>query len=420
MSWENLLQDPSFRGVPLEVLSTSLQGGKDLAEHKVPYTNGAESNDMGNAARGIEYRVIVRGENYEADMSRLEAALDMAGPGELVDPIKGAMTVLVSRWSIEHDAETRDACQVSIRFVVQGRTALLFSLPAAGQSADLADAAGQQARAAAAAQASEVVAKAASSAIPRIAAINDALAQAKAKLRKLLDTTSVRVLLSDLDPLIYPQAALADLMAIADAAFQGLPFGGLNALYQGNADLDPDASAMQAAQADFARLVAAHPANILITAVGANDADQAVADAITAMCRVTNATMVCNAAGMVLAAELQLLGLSADDIERVLATARNALQVAMTSARELLGGQAGAQVAGQLAAQAKHLQDAAHAALEQRPPVVRKPAPVGGTARLVAHALYGDHTRALELVRLNGWGRQVLIDAGQEMLAYAR
>ena len=59
-------------------------------------------------------------------------------------------------------------------------------------------------------------------------------------------------------------------------------------------------------------------------------------------------------------------------------------------------------------------------AIQLRPPVITRQAPVGGHARLVAHALYGDHTRAEELRRLNSWGRSLLIERGEEMQAYAR
>jgi hypothetical protein len=308
---------------------------------------------------------------------------------------------------------------VVIRFVKQGSSALLFTLPAASSSADLAAAAGEQARAKVAAGAADKLAKAAGSRIPRITAINDAISQAKSKLRALLDTTSIRVLLSDLDPLLYPKAALGDLFSIVDGAFQGLAFGGLNPLFPGDtttAETDP----MPAAQADFARLVQGQPVTITIGAVSSNQDDADVAAAVTAVCQVANATTVANAAGLILAAEVSLLGLSADDIERLAATARTALLLAMFTARTTLGGQEGAVAAEQLARMAVHIQDAAKAALEQRPPVVRRTAPVGGTARLVAHAIYGDHTRAQQLLRLNNWGRNVLVDAGQEMLAYAQ
>lgn len=417
MSWADLLQDPTFRGVPLEVVSTSRQGGKQLAQHQVPYTNGAELQDMGNEPHGFDLRVIVRGESYEADLARLVAALELSGTGDLVDPIIGTVQVMVAHWAIDHNAEAPDSCELSIRFLEQGSSALLFSLPAASSSTDLAAAAGEQARSKVVAAAGDKLAKAAASRIPRITAINDALAQAKAKLRTLLDTTSVRVLLSDLDPLIYPKAALGDLLSIVDGAFQGLPFGGLNPLHTGSTvGIDP----MPAAQSDFARLVQGQPVSLVINPVSSNPDDLDVASVVTAVCQVANATAVANGAGLILAAEVNLLGLSADDIERLAATARTALLLAMFTARTALGGQEGAEAAEHMARMAVHIQDAARTALEQRPPVIRRTAPMGGHARLIAHTLYGDHTRAPQLQRLNNWGRHVLIEAGQEMLAYAQ
>jgi prophage DNA circulation protein len=363
--------------------------------------------------------VIVRGPSYEAPLQRLVAALELQGPGVYIDPVLGSLTVVVARWSVGHSAEWPDSAEVAIRFVQQGQSTPVFSLPAAGSSADLAAAAADQARDVAAQAAAGALSAAAGAGIPRVRAITDAVNQAKAKLRTLLDTTSVRVLLSDLDPLIYPQATLADLRAIVDGAFQGLPFGGLNPLSTSTTAL-ADTDNMASAQADFSRLVQGQSTAVTITPVSSDQADVDVANVMTAACRVINATAVANAAGLILAAEVSLLGLGADEIERLAATARTALQAAMHAARLWLGSLAGAEAADQLARAAVHVQDAARAALEQHPPVITRQAPIGGTARLLAHALYGDHTRAPQLARLNNWGRTVFVDAGQEIQAYAR
>lgn len=51
--------------------------------------------------------------------------------------------------------------------------------------------------------------------------------------------------------------------------------------------------------------------------------------------------------------------------------------------------------------QALALQDAAKAVIEARPPLVQRTLSAPGNLRLQAHLLYGDHSRATELARLN-------------------
>lgn len=69
---------------------------------------------------------------------------------------------------------------------------------------------------------------------------------------------------------------------------------------------------------------------------------------------------------------------------------------------------------------AYQVQEAARAVIELRPPVQLRAAPVTGPLRLVAHALYGDHSRATELLRLNAWGRRLVVERGEKVRAYAR
>lgn len=417
MSWTNTLQDASFRGVPFEVLGVGDEGGKTLAVIQLPYVNGGNIDDMGNEPEAIAVRALLRGDDYETRLQTLLSALRTQGPGELVHPIFGAVQVLAARWRVEHDAERRDQAELSIQFLEdKSSQPAVFNAPAAQSSADRVATLGEQARTQATESVASIVDTIAGGPLPRVTEINAAFASAKAKLSALLDTTSVRVLLADLDVLLYPRAALADLRSLVDGAFSGLSFGGLNALFTG----DSGDVSMSAAVSDFNRLAGAQNATITITPISSEPQDIQVSAALTAAARTLNATAVANAATTILAAELDLLALERAEIERLAAVARTNLQAAMVSAREALDAQRGAEVAMSLAQAAHQVHEAARAALELRPPVITTAAPVGGHPRLLAHSLYGDHTRASELTRLNAWGRQVLITAGEEVQAYAR
>jgi prophage DNA circulation protein len=416
MSWAQTLQDASFRGVPFEVTNTSDQASKTVAVHQRPYMDGAELEDMGNDPDTIEVRAMLRGPAYEQALQALRKALQTNGPGELVHPIFGALTVVATHWSIDHEADVRDACALSIRFMRHRLAAPVFAQAAASTSADRVATLGDQARALSAEAIATKVSAIAASPLPRVTEINAAFASAKAKLRKLLDTTSVRTLLADLDPLVYPRAALGDLQAIVNDALAGLPLGGLNAQFDGLVDT----VSASAALSDFNRLTQAQDTAVTVAPTSTEPQDIEVSAGLTAHCRVLNATMTATAACLILAGEGELLELERADIERLAAVSRTGLQSAITAARTSLDAERGAQVASLLAEAAHEMQASARAALEQHPPVVTRVAPIGGTARLLAHAFYGDATRAPELMRLNRLGRQVLIDAGEEVQAYAR
>lgn len=417
MSWTNTLQDASFRGVPFEVLAVGDEGGKTLSVIQLPYVNGATIDDMGNEPEAIAVRALLRGDDYETRLQSLLSALRTQGHGELVHPIFGALRVLPLRWRVEHEAERRDQAELSIQFLEDKSSQPgLFNAPAAQSSADRVATLGEQARDQAAESVASIVDTIAGGPLPRVTEINAAFSSARAKLSTLLDTTSVRVLQADLDVLLYPRSAMTDLRAVVDGAFSGLPMGGLNALFAG----DSGDVSMSAAVSDFNRLSGTQNATITITPISSEPQDIQVSAALTAAARTLNATAVANAATIILAAELDLLALERAEIERLAAVARTNLQAAMVAARQALDAQRGTEVAMTLVQAAHQVQEAARASLELRPPVITTAAPVGGHPRLLAHSLYGDHTRASELTRLNAWGRQVLITAGEEVQAYAR
>ena len=117
MAWEETLLDASFRGVALEVLAESLGGGRELAQHGVPYRDGDDVEDMGRKAREFSLSVVFFGTNYEIALQNLLAEVDTPGPGELIHPIYGRVDVLTRSWKVEHSAERPDYAQVDLQFV---------------------------------------------------------------------------------------------------------------------------------------------------------------------------------------------------------------------------------------------------------------------------------------------------------------
>lgn len=418
MAWAETLQDASFRGVPFEVESVSRMGARSLAAHEYPYAAGADLEDMNIGPRQVQLRAVFYGDDYEARAARLISALEAPGPAYLVHPVHGAMLVMAERWADDLQADF-EGTTVSMSFVERGTFTPLFEGGSASAKTDAVSVAASTARAAADDALVSRVAAVPATSWQRITALKAVFGQARQSLQALLSVTSnAKALLSDLDPVLYPRAYAADLLAVVDQALQGLPFGGRNMLYSGSAE-----AVVGSGLQDFEtvrRTLA--PASIeLVPGVPVPDAvmtvDQAVAEAHA---RVHAATAIAECAAIVLAGELESTLLDRADIDSVTSQARAALQVAIDAARSTFDDEGRALVSQGLRDLAWRVQDAARAVVNQRPPLVSRPAPVGGPVRLVAHAIHGDADRAIEIARLNRLGRRVLVDAGEALNVYAR
>ena len=118
MGWKDDLQDASFRGVLFECTSTKDSVSKSQAAHQAPYSNKASIEDMGKDPRRISLNAVFTGENYKGELDNLRIALDETGTGELIHPIDGLCTASVLSYSVDHDAENVDTCYVAIEFML--------------------------------------------------------------------------------------------------------------------------------------------------------------------------------------------------------------------------------------------------------------------------------------------------------------
>jgi len=409
MSWRDTLLQASFRGVSFDVESVGDTTARSLALHEYPYRDGADAEDLGTGARRMRFTAIVWGDDYETRLQALLAAVRQADVGELVHPVFGTVpNALCALWRIDHAADLRDGARLELEFVEAGAAVRVFDQASPVLAAEKISTLGDEARAAADEALVERVETVAAGPVPTALKLKSTMQQALTKLRALTDTTPLRALLSDLDPLFYPQAYVADARAVLDRALQGLPFGGRNLLFDGPAS---GGSGMT----DFDR--AAHhlgPAAMTLPAVDANGA------LVQAHARVHAACSLAEAGAIVLAAELDEPMLERADVEQLANTAREAIQAAIEGMRGSAVGGPSAAAGAALRALAYQVQVAATSVIEQRPPVVVQRMPVTGPLRLVAHVLYGDHSRAGELVRLNAFGRTLGVQAGEELRVYAR
>ena len=95
MSWRDNLRPASFRGVPFFVESLDNEPGRRVEVIRFPGREDVVGQDSGLDAMEGAITAFVIGDEYQLDRDALEAALLTEGPGVLVHPTRGELTVIV-------------------------------------------------------------------------------------------------------------------------------------------------------------------------------------------------------------------------------------------------------------------------------------------------------------------------------------
>ena len=437
MAWNLTLQDASFRGVTFEVQSVEDRGEKALCVHEYPYRSGAEVEDLGRKPRVIPVTAIFWGVAYESRIKALVAAFEEAGPGELIHPVFGSLTVAVRRWQIQHSAERHDYATVTFEAVEAVTDNPFFG---ATSSRSLAE---------------QALADISSSLDEALGQWADTAANIKARveteLQGVLDVLDagrgvVRSVLSYVD---VPAAFVADAQAIvrglqADAASASssvvsafgvlstaLPLVSLTApeavkAYATGAGAygpawvsGPQSALSGKAEAQLAlRVPRPAVATIPVPDAGSVQTPQGVA--------VTHVTLLeaqatAQAASEALKADMASPALTPGEIEGLAGNVRARLDDALHYTAAALPQGSVHPVCERLRTASRAMQQLAEAALNARPPLAIRTAGLACNFHLLAHRLYGDFTRADELRRINPQVRNPnFIDPNQELLVYVR
>ena len=110
----------SFRDVPFQVETTTLQAGRRTQLHEYPQRDIPYVEDLGRATRDLNFTAFVIGDDYVDQANALLAALEEPGPGTLIHPWFGSLTVsLNSPASVGFDAALGVA-RFSLAFIESG------------------------------------------------------------------------------------------------------------------------------------------------------------------------------------------------------------------------------------------------------------------------------------------------------------
>jgi prophage DNA circulation protein len=403
MAWKDTLLPASFRGAPFEVLRTRDNGSRAVVEHEYPYRDGAEVEDLGRKARRISLTAVIWGKDYEAALQKLIAAMDTRGAGDLVHPVFGPVKVQPVSWDIPHDGERPNYAEVALEFVVAAPDNPFFS-----RGWPKADAKAETARSAAASVLAQAVAKCAS-----------AQAMARAGLRAVAELRSQAsgVVTSGAGILTAPASWAADLASLVTGIVDLRSFGTSSLLPDFAAVfaaltsailLPADSSGGSSSSSGSSSIAAAYPVT-----------EGAELDQVKAHVEAERALGVAEAAQLVLESEAETPTLTPDEVEAVAADTRTLLQTSVDTYREVYPA-GHREVTEPLKDVALAVQEAAAAVIAARPPLVTHTVAGRTCPRLLAHRLYGDHTRAPEIQRLNGLADPNFLTSGQELKVYAK
>lgn len=125
--WIKSLRPASFRGVPFGVKSDESKHGRRLSVKEYPKRDKPYVEDMGRMTRPIAFSgflvsdsLVYGGGDVKAQRERIVEAAEAKGPGKLVHPVLGDLTVncfditILSRWDEQHYFE------IQFRFVESG------------------------------------------------------------------------------------------------------------------------------------------------------------------------------------------------------------------------------------------------------------------------------------------------------------
>lgn len=124
------LRPASFRGVSFQVEAAKVGAGRRTTVHEYPQRDKPWVEDNGRAARPFEVEGFLVGEDYVDLANKLLSALEEPGPGTLVHPWFGTLTVSLKDLGEVSFSRSLGEARVSMSFVESGE----LTFPAAAAS----------------------------------------------------------------------------------------------------------------------------------------------------------------------------------------------------------------------------------------------------------------------------------------------
>ncbi|MBC1188976.1 DNA circularization protein [Kluyvera sp. SCKS090646] len=121
MAWRDRLVDASFRGVPFKTEDESLTAGRRVETHEFVNRDKPYTEDLGKATSRPKFSAYVIGDDCYEQRDRLIEALNKPGPGTLIHPAYGEMSVCVDgEINVSSSSSEGRMVRFDLRFVEAG------------------------------------------------------------------------------------------------------------------------------------------------------------------------------------------------------------------------------------------------------------------------------------------------------------
>lgn len=451
MEITSAMLDASFRGASFFIQSVTDRYEHAVAVHEYPGRAGAAVEDLGWKARIVPIQAVFWGKDYQDKLDNLVKALKQPGPGEMIHPVFGSLNVTIRSWSVAHDAERHDYVTVTFEAVETGEPKSLFNAHSTRAKA-------QAKRATLLEKLSGALRDVAQQLRSTLDAVRAEARKARAEIRK------IRQELADLvEPFVdvykagmevadavsewireaqncidAVEKAIDDVRTGVDAAVSGyhrfvkmaerfprtaLKFGQKPAAYAGGntAASTAWASGPAAGRAEAVPAVPVPAAAAVPRETPEPGSARTPRGVVATYIQIRQTVFLATELQDILMAQLDKPELTPQEVESMVGNVRERVQDCMDFARAALPEEVAYEVCENLREVAETLQGLAQQVLRTQPALVAVTAERECSFSLLAHALYGDYTRAAELARINPQIKNPnFIAKGQELLAYAQ
>lgn len=139
--WISTLWPASYKGKAFYFDSDDEEGGRGLVIHKFPHRDTPFVEDMGEEPRFFSGAAYIHGDDADALANAFADTLATLGPGTLVVPIRGPVSVHCQSFRRRHERDKLGYAAFEVKFVRDGGASGLVSTAfAASQAFSAADA----------------------------------------------------------------------------------------------------------------------------------------------------------------------------------------------------------------------------------------------------------------------------------------
>jgi prophage DNA circulation protein len=127
--WLTTLWSASYKGVPFYFEEDKEQGGRDNVKHTFPHHDDPYIEDMGESLRFFSGSAYVHGDTADTLAVALKTALTAPGPGTLVVPYFGPVTVHCEEFERQTQRDRMGYVAFEVKFVRAGAATAFVSVP---------------------------------------------------------------------------------------------------------------------------------------------------------------------------------------------------------------------------------------------------------------------------------------------------